>query len=81
VRDDVRHLINDGFMAAVLLRRRARDQGRAPLWGARRHHAAALPGLAAAGGAMLPALLFTAIVAGARGAGRGTPGAEGWAIP
>ncbi|HYZ70290.1 MAG TPA: Na+/H+ antiporter NhaA [Thermoleophilaceae bacterium] len=47
---------------------------RAPLRGARRHHAAALPGLTAAGGAMLPALLFTAILAGA-------PGAEGWAIP
>jgi NhaA family Na+:H+ antiporter len=74
VRDNVRHLINDGLMALfffVVGLEIKRELRCGELAG---RHSAALPGLAAAGGAMLPALLFTAILAGA-------PGAEGCSIP
>jgi NhaA family Na+:H+ antiporter len=72
--DDLRHLVNDGLMALFFLVvgleiKRELVVGELQSW-----RAAALPSLAAAGGMVVPAMLYLAL--NARG-----PGAPGWGIP
>jgi len=71
---DLGHWINDGLMAVFFFVVGLEIKRELVCGELQDRRAAALPVVAAAGGVVLPALLFTAVTAG-------TPEASGWAIP
>jgi NhaA family Na+:H+ antiporter len=74
IEEDLRHWINDGLMALFFFVVGLEIKRELAVGELSERRAAALPALAALGGAVAPALLFTAIVAGG-------DAAAGWAIP
>jgi Na+:H+ antiporter, NhaA family len=74
IEEDLRHWINDGLMALFFFVVGLEIKRELAVGELSERRAAALPALAACGGAVAPALIFTAIVAGG-------DGAAGWAIP
>ena len=71
---DLRHWVNDGLMALFFFVVGLEIKRELVCGELRDRRAAALPVVAAVGGAAVPALVFVAITAG-------TPDVEGWAIP
>jgi NhaA family Na+:H+ antiporter len=71
---DVRHLVNDGLMTLFFLVIGLEVKRELVVGELRTRRAATLPAFAAAGGMIVPALVYLALTAG-----RG--GAEGWGIP
>jgi Na+:H+ antiporter, NhaA family len=74
IEEDLRHWVNDGLMAIFFFVVGLEIKRELAVGELSERRAAALPALAAFGGAAAPALIFTAIVAGGEGA-------AGWAIP
>ena len=74
IEEDVRHWVNDGLMALFFFVVGLEIKRELAVGELSEPRAAALPALAALGGAVAPALIFVAIVAGG-------DGAAGWAIP
>jgi NhaA family Na+:H+ antiporter len=74
VTEDLRHWVNEALMAVFFFVVGLEIKRELVLGELRDRRAAALPALAAVGGAVLPALLFLAIVGGG-------PEAGGWGIP
>ena len=74
IEEDLRHWVNDGLMAVFFFVVGLEIKRELAVGELSEPRAAALPALAAAGGAAAPALLFTALMAGGEGA-------AGWAIP
>jgi NhaA family Na+:H+ antiporter len=72
--DDLRHLVNNGLMALFFLVVGLEIKRELVVGELRSWRAAALPTLAAAGGMVVPALLYTALNVGG-------PGSAGWGIP
>jgi NhaA family Na+:H+ antiporter len=71
---DLRHWVNDGLMVVFFLVVGLEVKVELVTGDLRDRRRAALPALAAAGGMLVPALLFLAVTAG-------HPGAAGWAVP
>ena len=71
---DLRHWVNDGLMAVFFLVVGMEIKRELVGGELSNRKAAALPVIAAAGGVVLPAIIFVAVTAG-------TPEASGWAIP
>ena len=74
ISEDLRHWVNDGLMAIFFFVVGLEVKRELVCGELRDRRAAVLPMVAALGGVVLPALIFTAITAG-------TPEASGWAIP
>jgi Na+:H+ antiporter, NhaA family len=74
IREDLRHWINDGLMALFFFVVGLEIKRELVAGELRDRRAAALPVVAALGGAFLPAAIFLAVTAGG-------PGAQGWGIP
>jgi Na+:H+ antiporter, NhaA family len=74
IEEDLRHWVNDALMALFFFVVGLEIKRELAVGELSDRRAATLPALAALGGALAPALLFTAIVAGGEGS-------EGWAIP
>jgi NhaA family Na+:H+ antiporter len=74
ISEDLRHWVNDGLMAIFFFVAGIEIKRELVVGELRDRRAAALPVLAAAGGMVLPALLFTAINVGG-------PGAHAWGVP
>ena len=71
---DLRHLVNDGLMALFFVVVALEIKRELVVGDLRDLRVAALPAIAAAGGMVVPALLYLAVNAGA-------PGAAGWGVP
>lgn len=74
ISEDLGHWVNDGLMAIFFFVVGLEIKRELVCGELRDRRAAALPVIAAVGGVVLPALVFTAITAG-------TPAVDGWAIP
>ncbi len=74
VEEDLRHFVNDGLMALFFLVVGLEVKRELVTGDLRSPRAAALPGIAALGGMIVPALIYAAFNAG-------EPGAAGWGIP
>ena len=74
IEEDLRHWVNDALMALFFFVVGLEIKRELAVGELSERRAAALPALAALGGALAPALVFTAIVAGGEGS-------AGWAIP
>ena len=72
--EDLRHVVNEGLMAVFFFVVGLEIKRELVAGELRRWRAAALPAIAAAGGMVLPALLYTAVNVG-------RPGARGWGVP
>jgi NhaA family Na+:H+ antiporter len=74
ITEDLRHWVNDGLMAVFFFVVGLEIKRELVTGELRDPRAAALPGIAAVGGVLLPAGIFLALTAG-------TPGEAGWGIP
>ncbi len=74
IREDLQHWVNDGLMALFFFVVGLEIKRELVIGELRDRKAAALPVVAALGGAILPAAIFLALTAGG-------PGSEGWGIP
>jgi NhaA family Na+:H+ antiporter len=74
ISEDLRHWVNDGLMALFFFVVGLEIKRELVTGELNERRTAALPVLAAVGGAVLPAIIFVAVIAGGQGAG-------GWAIP